>query len=126
MLVFPNSKLSRSAVLFALTFFIDQYCLHSPFTYSFVFGGHFILLRPKRTNKRARSILDAKNMTNGKMKKPEIYTSFFPSFLPATPVAIWNLLGQRLNLSCRCDYTYASSFNPLHQAGDQTCDSAVT
>ena len=32
MLVFPNSKLSRSAILLGLTFFNDQYCLQSFYT----------------------------------------------------------------------------------------------
>ena len=37
---------------------------------------------------------------------------------------IWKLLGQRLNPSHSCCNT--GSFNPLHQARDQTCASIVT
>ena len=45
-------------------------------------------------------------------------------FFNGRTCATWEFPGQGLNLSCTCSHT--QSFNPLHQAGDQTLVSTGT
>ena len=58
------------------------------------------------------------------------FLSFFFFFFVALTCGIWRFPGQRLNLSSSwelcCSSSNARSFNPLHQARDQTHASAVT
>lgn len=67
----------------------------SPFIHSFVFGGHFALAKPKRTNKRDNRMMDTKHMIIAKKKKkPEISSS------SSSPTGILTISQLHFDVSC--------------------------